>query len=217
MDAFGTADTELLGKAGISSANFIATVSDELGKLEKATGGVRNEAENLDDAWFRLKANIGGSGEVFSGAMSALADVVEWAAKKTEIYNKAVIDGQRKTAIAVIKEWNNGGKERNAIMQRDGDIASRYYARDVAQRVDSARKLLAAEKTENEKGAAATKAKVDGERLALEGAAAKAQRRSTGRSGQSSPMAAAAFRVTVVPGAALDGTSIGTGSSTLPS
>ena len=61
MDAFGTADTELLGKAGISSANFISTITDELGKLEKASGGAKNAAENFDDAWMKAKATIGGA------------------------------------------------------------------------------------------------------------------------------------------------------------
>lgn len=168
LDAFGTADTELLGKAGMSSANFIASISDELGKLEKATGGVANSTENLSDAWFRLKASIGGSGTVFASAMTALANTVEWANQKTETYNRRVLESQRKTAEQLIREWNNGGKERNEAMMRDGDIASRYFARDQAKRVAEARKLLAGIAAEQAKADAAEKARAEKMRVDFE-------------------------------------------------
>jgi tape measure domain-containing protein len=58
--AFGTANTEGIQAMGLSSRQFIAGITEELGKLEKVTGGLKNGAENLDDSWQMLKVNIGG-------------------------------------------------------------------------------------------------------------------------------------------------------------
>jgi tape measure domain-containing protein len=48
--AFGTADTEVIQKAKITSRQFIDTVVAELEKLPKVTGGARNTFENLKDS-----------------------------------------------------------------------------------------------------------------------------------------------------------------------
>jgi tape measure domain-containing protein len=48
--AFGTADTEVIQRAKITSGKFIDAVVTELDKLPKVTGGARNAFENLKDS-----------------------------------------------------------------------------------------------------------------------------------------------------------------------
>lgn len=48
--AFGTTDTEALGKMGIGSDQFIAGVVSQFEKLPKVTGGAQNAIENFGDA-----------------------------------------------------------------------------------------------------------------------------------------------------------------------
>jgi tape measure domain-containing protein len=50
LKAFGTADTEVIQRAKISSGLFIDAVVTELEKLPKVTGGARNTFENLKDS-----------------------------------------------------------------------------------------------------------------------------------------------------------------------
>lgn len=57
--AFGTADTELLQKRGISPEAFIMGMVGALEKLPKATGGAKNAFENLQDSAFVALATIG--------------------------------------------------------------------------------------------------------------------------------------------------------------
>ena len=71
--AFGTANTEMIQAMGLTSGQFIRGITDDLGKLEKVTGGLKNGTENLSDAWFQFKANVGGSGSLFQGALDTLA------------------------------------------------------------------------------------------------------------------------------------------------
>lgn len=58
-EAFGTANSELLQKAGIDAETFVRKVTDSLLKLEQATGGPANSFENLSDSVFRASAAIG--------------------------------------------------------------------------------------------------------------------------------------------------------------
>lgn len=53
--AFGTADTEALGKSGISATQFIEGLVAELGKLPQVTSGARNTLDNYSDSWKQLK------------------------------------------------------------------------------------------------------------------------------------------------------------------
>ena len=79
-DAFGTADTEVIQKMKLTSQEFIAGVTAELGKLDKATGGLRNSAENLSDAWFQLRAQFGatfGVGDAVGGVQKWLSDLAD--------------------------------------------------------------------------------------------------------------------------------------------
>ena len=57
--AFGTANTESLQKMGLTSTEFITKLTDELGKLPKVAGGVRNSLENVADATKLAMASAG--------------------------------------------------------------------------------------------------------------------------------------------------------------
>lgn len=50
VQAFGTADSEQLQKLGITSAEFIAKITEELAKLDRVEGGLSNAFENLRDS-----------------------------------------------------------------------------------------------------------------------------------------------------------------------
>lgn len=78
-DAFGTADTEVLQKMGISVDQFVAKVTTELGKLPKVTGGINNAFENMGDAGFLALSKIGdGLNKSFDieGKMAAIGDAL---------------------------------------------------------------------------------------------------------------------------------------------
>lgn len=47
--AFGSADTEVLQKMGISSEEFIFKITKEFGKIPKVVGGIKNDFETLSD------------------------------------------------------------------------------------------------------------------------------------------------------------------------
>lgn len=75
--AFGTANTELLQKQGMTAKEFIQGLVDELGKLEKVTGGAANAQENLGDTWFQIKVLMGDKVlPTFVGVLSSLEAVL---------------------------------------------------------------------------------------------------------------------------------------------
>lgn len=51
IDAFGSADTEILQRANITSKEFIDAITKQLLKLPQVTGGIQNDLENLQDKW----------------------------------------------------------------------------------------------------------------------------------------------------------------------
>jgi tape measure domain-containing protein len=59
--AFGTADTEVLQKMGMSATEFVERVTAEFEKLKPVTGGVKNGMENVQDAMQKSLAEIGKS------------------------------------------------------------------------------------------------------------------------------------------------------------
>lgn len=59
VDAFGTANTEILQKAKITSEEFINAVSTSLNKLPKVVGGAQNSFENFSDSAKRALSAIG--------------------------------------------------------------------------------------------------------------------------------------------------------------
>jgi tape measure domain-containing protein len=58
-DAFGTADTEILQKAGIGAEEFVTKVVAQLEKLKQVTGGTKNSFENLSDTLTQAGDRIG--------------------------------------------------------------------------------------------------------------------------------------------------------------
>lgn len=58
-DAFGTADTEVLQKAGIGAEEFVTRVVAQLEKLKTVTGGTKNSFENLSDTLTQSGDRIG--------------------------------------------------------------------------------------------------------------------------------------------------------------
>lgn len=59
LDAFGSADTEILQRAQVTSKDFIEIIVRELNKLPKMTGGVKNDIENLSDDWKLMLKEMG--------------------------------------------------------------------------------------------------------------------------------------------------------------
>lgn len=57
--AFGTADTEVLQKSGISSEKFIEGIVAQLEKLPPATAGMKNSIENAGDAVKQFLGSLG--------------------------------------------------------------------------------------------------------------------------------------------------------------
>ena len=57
--AFGTADTEILQKAGIGAEEFVTRVVAQLEKLKQVSGGTKNALENLGDALRESADRIG--------------------------------------------------------------------------------------------------------------------------------------------------------------
>jgi len=59
--AFGTADTEVLQKSGISAEVFVGKLTAELAKIPPVTGGIKNDFENLTDTIQQSGAKVGAS------------------------------------------------------------------------------------------------------------------------------------------------------------
>lgn len=61
IKAFGTADSELIGKMGVTGKQFVEIIATEFAKLPKMTGGPKNAMENLVMAWTKGMDKIGKS------------------------------------------------------------------------------------------------------------------------------------------------------------
>jgi tape measure domain-containing protein len=80
-DAFGTANTEELQKMGLDSEQFISRIVASLQKLPRAAGGLRNDVENLSDAWNQF---LYGSG---SGSKGGISGAIGLATKALTTFN----------------------------------------------------------------------------------------------------------------------------------
>lgn len=75
---FGTLDTEALQKLGISSERLIQTLLKNLGELPRATGGLKNDFENLKDTITQSLAKAGDAIAPFAtAAINALTPLIE--------------------------------------------------------------------------------------------------------------------------------------------
>lgn len=84
QDAFGTADSKALQKAGISAEEFVEKITDEFAKLPRAQSGLANALNNTSQVIRRNFANIGkevdqafnltGNLEKFANSLTQLTD-----------------------------------------------------------------------------------------------------------------------------------------------
>ncbi|WP_225840605.1 tape measure protein [Rufibacter glacialis] len=84
VDVFGTADTEVLQKMGISVEEFVAKTTAELNKLPKVTGGVNNALENFADGGIKALSKVGDAlNKSFNveGKLNAMGDALNAAAE----------------------------------------------------------------------------------------------------------------------------------------
>lgn len=58
-DAFGTASSEEIQKLGITASQFVDGVTKSLGKLPRATGGIQNALDNIDEAFKKAGRTVG--------------------------------------------------------------------------------------------------------------------------------------------------------------
>lgn len=154
--AFGTANTEMIQAMGLTSGQFIRGITDDLGKLEKVTGGLKNGTENLSDAWFQFKANVGGSGSLFQGALDTLASGIgkvnrlleDGAKKRKQEQIDAAMEG-----IANIKRLQEKARTNAAYSAWAGKETQKEWASQLA----SYRAFLAKEHKEKQQAADAEK------------------------------------------------------------
>lgn len=59
QQAFGTTNADMIEKMGNTGKDVVEKLVNELGKLPKATGGIGNALENMDDAWFKFTGRLG--------------------------------------------------------------------------------------------------------------------------------------------------------------
>jgi tape measure domain-containing protein len=80
--AFGTADTEALGKSTLTATQFIEGLVAELAKLPQVTSGARNQLDNYSDAWKELKNTASEFAVGISGSwLDAVSGAFKTAAK----------------------------------------------------------------------------------------------------------------------------------------
>jgi tape measure domain-containing protein len=59
-DAFGTANAEQIQKMGITASQFVDGMTKSLAKLPRATGGLQNSLDNIDEAFKKAARTVGG-------------------------------------------------------------------------------------------------------------------------------------------------------------
>jgi tape measure domain-containing protein len=58
-DAFGTASSEEIQKLGITASQFVDGITKSLAKLPRATGGLQNSLDNIDEAFKKAGRTVG--------------------------------------------------------------------------------------------------------------------------------------------------------------
>jgi tape measure domain-containing protein len=58
-DAFGTASSEEIQKLGITASQFVDGITKSLAKLPRATGGLQNALDNIDDSFKKAGRTVG--------------------------------------------------------------------------------------------------------------------------------------------------------------
>lgn len=93
MDAFGTTDTKALN-AKYSVDELLKGIEDAASKLPAPGETIKNNMDNIGDAWTRLKASIGNT-DAIKTATGALANLLDLFAQVEEKGNAAVASSPR--------------------------------------------------------------------------------------------------------------------------
>ena len=107
QQAFGTSNADAIAKMGNTGAEVIEKIVAELAKLPKATGGLGNSLENLDDAWFKFTGNMGlaidksvGLSSMLDSLSAKLTDLAKWFGELDPFWQKMIIGIVGITAVA---------------------------------------------------------------------------------------------------------------------
>jgi tape measure domain-containing protein len=85
-EAFGTANTEEIQKMGITASQFIDKITASLAKLPRATGGLQNTLDNIDEAFKKAGRTVGAGffelfqqgPPIFNQLQSSLQNIAEF-------------------------------------------------------------------------------------------------------------------------------------------
>jgi hypothetical protein len=106
QNTFGTANADLITKMGYTGAQVVEKLTNELAKLPKATGGIGNALENMDDAWFKFTGRLGLAIDkavdltgIFNKVSDTLNDLATWFEKLDPFWQKTIIGIAGVTAV----------------------------------------------------------------------------------------------------------------------
>jgi Tape measure protein len=106
QSAFGTTNADMIEKMGNTGKEVIEKLVAELGKLPKATGGLGNSLENLDDSWFKFTGSIGlsieksiGLSGIIDKLSASLTDLAKWFEELDPVWQKTILGIAGVTAI----------------------------------------------------------------------------------------------------------------------
>lgn len=155
-NAFGTSDTQALGKQGIGSEEFIRGIITELEKLPKVTGGAQMVLDNYRDSWASLKVQAAEFGVSMSSSwIQDVTRAMNQARRDLEALGgffgveRPGLSGQageteearaaRKTAEANIKAAQEQSAAERALAEANADFWGRKaeerlaYEKDIAE------------------------------------------------------------------------------------
>lgn len=110
QNTFGTANADLITKMGYTGAQVVEKLTNELAKLPKATGGLGNSLENLDDQWFKFTGRIGlaieksiGLSKIIDYLSEGLNNLATWFENLDPGVQKVILGFT--SAVAVVGPW----------------------------------------------------------------------------------------------------------------
>lgn len=106
QQAFGTTNADMIEKMGNTGKDVVEKLVNELGKLPKATGGIGNALENMDDAWFKFTGRLGLAIDkaidltgIFNKVSSALDGLATWFENLDPFWQKTILGITGVTAV----------------------------------------------------------------------------------------------------------------------
>lgn len=126
QDAFGTSDTEALGKMGVGSDQFIAGIVAQFEKLPKVAGGAQNSIENFGDS---LKTALQPLGQGILAAFSSIDTPLATALSKLQNITTAIGEvfaavGKSGALSEALSKLFGGGVDTNQIRETFIKIAA---------------------------------------------------------------------------------------------